>query len=939
MNVDFLIVAALKDEAAEIASFLTEAGQEGQYIVGRVQRWKGRGEYTIAVVNLHDGMGALEAGPATQGGIARFRPRAVLLAGIAAGFEDSKAVVHLGDLMVPCGIVNYDIAKIKLDGVEHRGIAWAVSESLWQTAATTSGEQDQPWLSMMTVPRPAGLPAPRIHASADSVLGCGEKVVAAEEAEVRKWLLTTYPRQVLGLEMESSAVLRACRFFDTPFLVAKASVDKATVEKDDSWRAYACQFSAAFLLTVLQRYDMPQAELFVRHRSECNAAAGAIASRLPVDDFGYRVRTAVSFEQLRRGIYEPGEKTLESLMPNDLHPNVVLYGGGGAGKTTVLRRLFSGLLGAGYTPVLIDLKRYSQEYASGGAEDIDSILNVATSPRRTSQEVEHLAAQSKLTLLVDGVNEVSKTALASVLAFCQELRRGPGLYSVWGNRMTVIENLRPDPYHATLGGVPEEVAERLFDERFGKGRFRGLGERLRGIYHRPFFLDLAIRAGRPFTANRLWSGIFSEFFHEHLALSDVQVDSLGRATRDAIASDGKLRFAELRTAVGLTLWHTLEAAQVGVVDESGFGHHLWRDYLVARAFSLDQDCWTEEVFDAATTFGTSAECLIMAVEQIKNGTDKVAFVNAVYDWNYGAALECIAKSGETEEAERRVPEAVREAVLAVVAEKRFDVVERTRVRTERLLAQYPFAKSYLDFASRAQMAERVGHLEVDGHLVEWKRLYCLPAGTLVSDGDIDLIAATDSLVGWAAANFVRRGTLTSAGEERVRAIYRSHNAADGRRSVRWRAIHAMGPHPSDENLSLLAEAISADEYRWVLYGAARSLAEAAAGVLNPRRQKAIDALARFVSGADGGKARPLIMQEIVEACFVDNAARGWGNAALPLLEGVLNRVAHDLRRVLAERVAMFRDRYVIERKVATTAISLDAAAIPVAGQSFAPPPS
>jgi hypothetical protein len=346
----------------------------------------------------------------------------------------------------------------------------------------------------MTAPHPDGAGPGKIYIVADSILGSGEKIVADEEAEARMWLLAAYPRQALGLEMESCASLRACRFLDTPFLVAKASVDKATIKKDDRWRAYACQLSAAFLLTVIQRYEQPQVELLVRHLRECHGAATTIAARLPHDDFGYKVRTAVSFEQLRQGIYKAGEKDIDALFPNDLHRNVALCDSGGAGKTTVMHRLFGKLLAAGYTPVLIDLKSYSQEYGPGGAEDIDSILNVATTPRRTTQEIEQLAGQGKLALLIDGVNEASKTALVSVLAFCQELRRGPGCYAVWANRMTQIENLRPAPYHATLGGVPEEVAERFFDERFGQNTFRGLGDRLRAIYRRPFFLDLAIRS-------------------------------------------------------------------------------------------------------------------------------------------------------------------------------------------------------------------------------------------------------------------------------------------------------------------------------------------------------------------------------------------------------------------------------------------------------------
>jgi hypothetical protein len=392
--------------------------------------------------------------------------------------------------------------------------------------------------------------------------------------------------------------------------------------------------------------------------------------------------------------------------------------------------------------------------------------------------------------------------------------------------MSMIEDLRPSPYHATLGGVPEAVAEHLFDDKFGQGRFRSLGDRLRAIYQRPFFLDLAMRSGRPFAANRLWSGIFSEFFKEHLVLTDEQLNHIARSTRDAIGTDGKLKMGELKTAIGNDLWHKLEAAQVEVVDESGFEHHLWRDYLVARALSLDPGCWMEEVFDAASTFGTSVECLTMVVEQIADGNQKTSFVNAVYDWNYGAALECIAKSGEGEEAERRVPIVLREAILAVVAEKRFDNVERTRQRTDQLLAQYPFAKPYLDLSTREAMTDRVRHLETEGDLDVWKRLYCQPAGTPVTDQDIDLIASPNPLIGWTAANFVRRGELSVAGEERVRAIYLRQRLPDGRRSVRWRVVHSLGTHPSDGNLDLLSDALASDKYRWVLYGAARSLVEA-----------------------------------------------------------------------------------------------------------------
>src|SRR4051812_21246387 len=105
MEVDFLIVAALKDEAAEIAKLLTAPEPDGEYIVGKIPRWKGRGEYTVAIVNLHDGMGAHHAGPVTHEAITKLKPWAVLMTGIAAGFLDARAKVALGDLMVPYGVV------------------------------------------------------------------------------------------------------------------------------------------------------------------------------------------------------------------------------------------------------------------------------------------------------------------------------------------------------------------------------------------------------------------------------------------------------------------------------------------------------------------------------------------------------------------------------------------------------------------------------------------------------------------------------------------------------------------------------------------------------------------------------------------------------------------------------------------------------------------
>ena len=56
--------------------------------------------------------------------------------------------------------------------------------------------------------------------------------------------------------------------------------------------------------------------------------------------------------RMRQGIYEPGEKEIDVLLPNELHRNVALCVGGGAGKSTVMHRLFGKLLLADFTPVI-----------------------------------------------------------------------------------------------------------------------------------------------------------------------------------------------------------------------------------------------------------------------------------------------------------------------------------------------------------------------------------------------------------------------------------------------------------------------------------------------------------------------------------------------------------------------------------------------------------
>ena len=87
----------------------------------------------------------------------------------------------------------------------------------------------------------------------------------------------------------------------------------------------------------------------------------------------------------------------------------------------------------------------------------------------------------------------------------------------------------------------------------------------------------------------------------------------------------------------------------------------------------------------------------------------------------------------------------------------------------------------------------------------------------------------------------------------------------------------------------------------------------------------------FVEGDAGGAARPAILQEIVEACFIKGAMRGWGNAALPLVQRVLGRATPELKDILGPRALAFSRNYVGEKRPPAESVSAEAASPVSAG--------
>jgi len=935
-EVDFLVVTALDVETVAVRRLLEDLRQLPHDVLGSVSREESPAKYSVALTEIGR-MGTAAAQGAAMQALLRSKPKRVLLVGVAAGFPE--AGIGYGDVMIPYAVVPYGLAKIsestpgvwpkrawnwllrKLHfgglNVEHRGIAVAVSEPLWHAANTLAQQPEARWATGIAEARPDGLArAPTVHSAGYSVLGSGDEVISSEGAEQRKWLVKQYGRNAIGLEMEGWGVLSACHAREKPFLVVKASQDPATGEKDraglkDRWRRYAAEAAAAFAVAIIRRFQIPDTQLLSSYRQEAALLDRSYLRAAPQPPFNYTVSIAGTYSSLRRGIYEANSRDLAVLLPTADRPFIALHGGGGTGKTRIARTIFEKLLDEQVCPVFLDLKKASGQLLNKDPlRTITDIIVAASAPRCTPAELRLLAAQARVGVIIDGLNELSRESRTLLIDFFQSLHAEVGCYIL----VTVRHGL-PDPLprfvHAMVDRLEPALVQRVFDGTFGVGSFGRLDARLREIYLRPFFLSLAVRTGRQYEGKHVWSGIFEEFFLSQLGLTEERVDLIASATFGALGESGSVDIAALRASLGGE-FATLVASEVLTSDESGFEHELWRDYLLSRYLARDPDKWTDKWFDAATTFASSIECLPLTVEQLATAAARDALLKAVYDWNYVAAADCIRELRTDEPAPRQLSLGIRVAILAAIAEKRFDAVQRTRVRAEDILRGHSddFARPLILAESRGRLVQHVaGLMSPEPWYAQWKELFIRPDGQALSPGETAAVSSGDSLIGWTAANAIRRGTVDEQQLEWLRDAYRQNRAADTNKTVRWRIVHVLGAFPTEANAAQLLEALTADPYHWVKYGAARALVETAANAGDALAMSVLSTLQDAVTNLGQHQLwmRRQILREAIETAFIRGAAPGWRNKVTSLLELAVAQSDLQYREELNLRLNAFRN--------------------------------
>jgi nucleoside phosphorylase len=923
-QLDFLVVTALDIEYDAVVSALVQEGsrvEEDHFLLPTVRKGN---DVTVAAISVGQA-GTNGAEAVTQEAIARLQPRGVILAGIAAGFPESG--VSAGDVLVPQSIVPYELAKLKPGFVEHRGWPFQVSYPMWRAAHSLGSDSQGYWKGYIQSPRPDGSSDfPRVHSESGSVLGSGEKLVADVEAEARKWLLAMWKTMALGLEMEAFGVVWACRMTDTPFLVIKAVQDAGNASKDatgskDSWRSYSVAAAASFAVAFLKRFEHPNKSmpLMSQFLLRSRESSEIIAKNMPSPTFSYKIAWADSYSQLRLSRFSGYSNQMADLLPTDLKPDIALHGGGGGGKTTVLRGLFRLALERGLLPIILDLKKYGSGFKNPRLQPSEenltsSVVSLGSIPKCTWSDLQNLASTNKLLVMVDGLNEVTKEVRATLIQHLVALRSLGECYILATDRLAVSDSVETFQ-HAKLEALDTGQTEAIIDAELGKGTFSKLGCATQEIYRVPFFLSLALKTKGVYPNAKLSSAVFHEFFTSHLHWKPERILDLSLHVVESYDGSGDFNIDDFNGRVSEKTRQQLEAAGVLAQGGRGFEHHLWRDYLASTSLARNQAMWTPSSFDSLTSFSSSLEALTLAIEQLQSSDEVDRMLKSVYDWNYVAAASCLAT---LEQSGAPVPKASRElavAILALISEKRFDKVQRTRERAEAMLAgqTYSAAAAFKTIDSIESLCAEVG--STPSHtdwFLEWRTLFTWRLDRDLTRSEVDAVDSQDPVIGWTAANLMRRGRVSAEVLSQLRERYVQLRDDHAKGTVRWRIVHALGGHPSEESVRTLTQALNTDMYHWVRYGAARSLLQIASQGDGRFRDSSVGALASFVEGMEVPNpwVRQLLLREIVEAAFVGSPPPDWAAAVRPLLDLACRKEPDQEQRALLERrVGDFSVRY------------------------------
>jgi hypothetical protein len=385
-------------------------------------------------------------------------------------------------------------------------------------------------------------------------------------------------------------------------------------------------------------------------------------------DFEIDATFCDNFDQLKKFVRYPetaGDRISPRAVlpvPSKKYQSVLIYiqAPGGYGKSTFVKRLISVAIEDGFVVFYLSARppRGNQESSDWERPDWTDLEHLFLSCGRYGGSLEffHKAAvdtRFPIIIAVDGLNESVEEWPKISRLLGQLVHNYPQVSLIVADRMNANRTLPEGFQRATL--LPVQVA-RIADDQLRILVEKSANNKLLSV---PFFLDQfyrqrdAAEVAEGFT-NLGRADIIGRYVADY-ARGDSDdprliVDRLADIAIQAYRSGSQQIEGKL---LGSKLSETESKQNVGAgilvewsKDSFAFVHQLVHDYLVASWLKREGlDAWTRDNFDPATLVdpatldAQSFDALELASELLGNMAPK--FVNAVYDWNYRAALDCI----------------------------------------------------------------------------------------------------------------------------------------------------------------------------------------------------------------------------------------------------------------------------------------------------------
>ena len=257
-EVDFAIVTALPIEREAVVARLegvvriSDPDDPYTFHFGTIP-FGDKTNYTAVVMQLLE-MGNIEAAASATALLNRWKPKHVLMVGIAAGI--GKNGVRIGDVVVASSVYYYEPGKRKEGSEERRPRTFVVDRVLYGKALNYEAAE---WKDNINVPPPGKRTGfvPKAHFGP---IASGEKVIA-DQGTIDQ-LVSEVPKMV-GVAMEGAGVAQSAENNQCGFLEIRGASDLGDKKKkDDKWRPFAAHAAAAFAIGFLKSKPVtPREEL------------------------------------------------------------------------------------------------------------------------------------------------------------------------------------------------------------------------------------------------------------------------------------------------------------------------------------------------------------------------------------------------------------------------------------------------------------------------------------------------------------------------------------------------------------------------------------------------------------------------------------------------------------------------------------------------------